>query len=77
MSISPLTHSANESALPFDDLETVYTLLALAIDRAGPGREVFALSRLALLLAHELGDITRIERAIHDAFDEDMLTTVG
>lgn len=37
-------------------LETVYDALALAIDRLGPEREALFLSKLALLMAHQLQD---------------------
>ena len=47
------------SAMPFEDFETAYETLATAIDQAGPAREALFLTRLALVLGHELGDIPR------------------
>ena len=49
------------SAMPFDDLETAYETLAIAIDPAGEQREALFLTRLALVLGHELGDIAAFE----------------
>ena len=36
------------SAMPFEDFETAYEALAMAIDSAGPEREALFLTRLAL-----------------------------
>ena len=58
------------SKMPFDDLEAAYEALALAIDTAGEPREVLFLTRLALVLANELGDIATFKRAIGTALDE-------
>ena len=49
--------------LPLADLEQVYDELALAIDGAGPDSERF-LAKLALLLAQELGDASRVRALI-------------
>lgn len=57
-------------SMPFDDLETAYEALALAIDTAGEQREALFLTRLALLLAHELGDIAVFKRAVATALEE-------
>ena len=57
------------SPMPFEDLETAYESLAIAIDSAGPGREALFLTRLALLLAHELGDIAAFRSAIGSALE--------
>ncbi len=57
-------------SLPFDDLETAYEALATAIDTAGEQREALFLTRLALLLAHELGDIAAFKRAVATALEE-------
>ncbi len=57
-------------SLPFDDLETAYEALATAIDSAGEQREALFLTRLALLLAHELGDIAAFKRAVATALEE-------
>ena len=57
------------SAMPFEDFETAYETLAMAIDRAGPAGEALFLTRLALVLAQKLGDVaafrTAIETALH------------
>jgi hypothetical protein len=57
-------------SLPFDDLETAYEALATAIDTAGEQREALFLTRLALLLAHELGDIATFKRSVQTALEE-------
>lgn len=57
------------SALSFEDFETAYETLATAIDSAGAERETLFLTRLALVLGHELGDITAFRRAIKTALD--------
>ncbi len=44
--------------------------LAVAIDSAGEKREALFLTRLALLLAHELGDIATFKRAVQTALEE-------
>jgi hypothetical protein len=58
------------SQMPFDDLEDAYEALALAIDTAGEQREALFLTRLALVLAHELGDIAAFKRAIQTALED-------
>ena len=58
------------SQMPFDDLEAAYEALAVAIDSADEKREVLFLTRLALLLAHELGDIAVFKRAVQTALEE-------
>jgi hypothetical protein len=57
------------SAMPFEDFEAAYEALATAIDAAGPEREALFLTRLALLLGHELGDITAFRNAIKTALE--------
>jgi hypothetical protein len=57
------------SKMPFDDLEAAYEALATAIDTAGAEREALFLTRLALVLGHELGDITAFKEAIRTALD--------
>jgi hypothetical protein len=51
------------------DFETAYETLAAAIDTAGPEREALFLTRLALLLGHELGDIDAFRKAVKAALD--------
>jgi hypothetical protein len=57
------------TAMPFEDLETAYETLATAIDSAGPEREALFLTRLALVLGHELGDIDVFRTAIASALE--------
>jgi hypothetical protein len=57
------------SPMPFEDLETAYETLALAIDSAGAQREALFLTRLALVLSHELGDIAAFKNAIRTALE--------
>jgi hypothetical protein len=58
------------SQMPFDDLEAAYESLAVAIDSAGEQREALFLTRLALVLAHEIGDIATFRRAVQTALEE-------
>jgi hypothetical protein len=51
------------------DFETAYETLATAIDTAEPEREALFLTRLALVLGHELGDIAVFQNAIKTALD--------
>jgi hypothetical protein len=55
--------------MPFEDFETAYETLATAIDQAGPERETLFLTRLALVLVHELSDITVFRKAVAAALD--------
>jgi hypothetical protein len=57
------------STMPPADFETAYETLATAIDSAGPEREALFLTRLALLLGHELGDIAVFQKAVKTALD--------
>jgi hypothetical protein len=57
------------SAMPFEDFEAAYEALALAIDSAGAERETLFLTRLALVLGHELGDIAAFRKAIKTALE--------
>lgn len=43
-------------AMTFTDLEPVYEALAEGIDAVGPAEAPLFLAKLALMLAHELGD---------------------
>jgi hypothetical protein len=58
------------SKMPFDDLEAAYEALATAIDTAGKQREALFLTRLALVLGHELGDIAAFRSAIRTALED-------
>ena len=57
------------STMPFEDLESAYETLAVAIDSAGAPREALFLTRLALVLSHELGDIAAFRSAIRTALE--------
>jgi hypothetical protein len=57
------------TTMPFEDLETAYETLATAIDTAGAEREALFLTRLALVLGHELGDISAFKKAIGTALE--------
>ena len=57
------------SAMSFEDFEIAYETLATAIDQAGPEREALFLTRLALVLGHELGDITAFRNGIKTALE--------
>ena len=50
--------------MPFEDLEAAYETLATAIDEAGEQGEALFLTRLVLLLAHEIGDIAVFRKAV-------------
>lgn len=54
-------------ALPFDDLERAFDLIAEAIDDVGEEQEILFLSKLALALAHRIGDFNEIEAAVETA----------
>jgi hypothetical protein len=53
--------------LPLAGLEQTYDALALAIDAAPAGRSELMLVKLALLLAHEVGDAARVQALIDTA----------
>jgi hypothetical protein len=55
--------------MPSEDFETAYEMLATAIDSAGPEREALFLTRLALVLANDLGDIAVFRKAIGTALE--------
>ena len=57
------------TAMPPEDFEAAYEALAMAIASAGPEREALFLTRLALVLANELGDITAFRNAIRTALE--------
>ena len=57
------------SAMPSEDFEAAYESLAMAIDSAGAEREALFLTRLALVLGHDLGDIAVFRKAIGMALD--------
>ena len=49
------------------EVEQVYEALARAYDAAGPDRGEVFLGKVALLLAHEIGDAARVLALIADA----------
>ena len=57
------------SQMSFDALESAYETLATAIDSAGEQKEALFLTRLALVLGHELGDIGAFRKAVETALD--------
>jgi hypothetical protein len=57
------------STMSFDNLETAYEVLAKAIDQAGEVGEARFFAKLALLLAHEIGDIEPFRRAVEAALE--------
>ena len=57
------------TAMPSEDFEAAYEALAMAINSAGPEREALFLTRLALVLGHELGDIAVFRNAIRTALE--------
>jgi hypothetical protein len=58
------------STLRFEELENIYDELATAIDAAGPEQESVFLAKLALSLAHELGNAGRVSELIQDCLHE-------
>ena len=57
------------STMPFEDLEAAYEALATAIDSAGAEREALFLTRLALLLANQTGDLAAFKNAVDSALE--------
>jgi hypothetical protein len=53
--------------LSLPDLESTYDLLAEAIDNAPAGTTELLLTKLALLLANELGDVARVRALVQSA----------
>jgi putative Ca2+/H+ antiporter (TMEM165/GDT1 family) len=53
--------------LSLPDLEETYDLLAEAVDRAPAAQRELMLAKLALLLAHELGDRARVAALVEAA----------
>ena len=53
--------------MAFTELEQVYDLLAETIDKVGEKNESLFLSKLALTLAHELGDLEQVREAVRIA----------
>jgi hypothetical protein len=55
------------NTLQLNELESVYDTLAEALDQAGKDDEVIFLTKLALLLANDVADESRINDAIREA----------
>jgi hypothetical protein len=53
--------------LSLPDLESTYDLLAEAIDNAPAGTSELMLTKLALLLANELGDAAHVRALVQSA----------
>lgn len=53
--------------MPFEDLEKVYDLVATSIDEVGRDKEALFLSKLCLVLAHDIGELAVVEEAIRIA----------
>jgi hypothetical protein len=53
--------------LNLPDLESTYDVLAEAIDNAPAGTSELMLTKLALLLANELGDVARVRTLVQAA----------
>ena len=62
--------NAKTQALSIPDLETVYDVLAQAIDQAGPEKAELFLVKLALLNAQALGDAEQFGRHLHAALHD-------
>ena len=56
--------------LSLQQLESTYDLIAEAIDNAPAGTSELMLTKLALLLANELGDAARIEALVQSALTD-------
>jgi hypothetical protein len=55
---------------PTEALEVVYERLATAIDEAGPERAELYLAKLALRLAHDIGDPKLVLAAIEACLED-------
>lgn len=55
------------SQLALNELEAVYDALAEALNQVGTDKESLFLTKLALLLANQLGDQAQVEQAIATA----------
>ena len=62
--------NAKTQALSIPDLETVYDVLAQAIDQAGPDKAELFLVKLALLNAQALGRADTVQRHIQAALQD-------
>jgi len=60
----------SNTPLSIGGLETVYDLLATAIDQAGPDKAELFLVKLALLQANTLGDAAQFEQQVRTALQD-------
>ena len=60
----------SQTTLPLPELETVYDLLAQAIDQAGPDKAELFLVKLALLNGQALGRADTMQRHIQAALQD-------
>ena len=58
------------SSLSEEQLEQALEMLALAINKAGPEKEMLLLSKLCFVLADKLADLGQLEEAIEMASKE-------
>jgi len=58
------------TTMPFDQFEQAYDALAQALDEAGEKQEAVFLAKLALVMAHECGDLALFRGAIATALLE-------
>jgi hypothetical protein len=58
------------TALSIPDLESVYDVLARAIDQAGPEKSELFLVKLALLNANALGSADILQQHVHAALQD-------
>ena len=54
----------DKPTLSFGELERTFDLVAQAVDEVGPEQESLLLSKLALTLAHQLGDYDKGAQAV-------------
>lgn len=59
--------TASNKGLPLDDLESLWAVLAQHITEAGEKHEAVFLTKLAILLANEVGDYARVSACIEGA----------
>lgn len=57
-------------ALPFEDLEEVYEMLAKALDQVGEDNHALFLAKLAVTMAHKCNDLDLVREAVAIALDD-------
>jgi len=63
--------------LTFEQLETLYDELSVAIDQAGRQQESVFLAKLVLSMAQEFGQAERISALIQDCLNEPAAPSAG